>query len=150
MTAAGNRALALIWVVLGAVGLSACASTSTTSTAGFKGEARAAAQAISSLQSDATARNEGKVCADDLAKTTVTLLDSARGGCKQAIKSQLTEVENFEVGVQSVQLGGASELRTATAQVRGIDEGRTRLYTVSLVREGGRWKISAVKLIPLK
>lgn len=142
MSAFVNRALSLLCAPLLAVGLTACGSTS--STAGFKGEAHAAAQAISNLQTDATARDEQKVCANDLANAVVRRLDGAKGRCKQAIKNQLAEVDTFELTVESVQVNAAGNPPTATARVKNVRSGKTRVSTVSLVKEGGKWKLSSV------
>jgi hypothetical protein len=131
-----KRALALTCAVLLAVGLSACAKA--VSTAGLKGEAKEAAEAIKSLQSDVTAGDEKKVCQNDLAKALVTKLDAADGGCEKAIKNQLTEVDSFEVTVESVQASGGK----ATAHVKSIYSGKSKPGTLSLVKEGSKWKIS--------
>jgi hypothetical protein len=139
MTVPVNRLLALVCAPALAVGLSACASS--TSTAGLKGEAKEVAQTISNLQSDATARNEKKICANDLASTVVTGLQGAKGGCEQAMKNQLAEIDSFELTVQSVQPNAAHT--TATAHVKGVFNGKTRPATVSLVKEAGKWKISS-------
>src|SRR6266851_6732403 len=64
-TLAAKRTLALPSFALLALALGACGST--VSTSGFKGEPHEAVQAVSNLQSDATAADEKKVCADDLA-----------------------------------------------------------------------------------
>jgi copper chaperone CopZ len=133
---------ALLCASLLAVGLEACGNT--VSTSGFKGEAHEVAQAIANLQTDATARDEKKVCENDLASAVVKRLSSATGGCKQAIKNQLAEVDGFEVSVQSVQLGASATPRTATAQVKSIYQGKTRSGTLSLVKEGGKWKVSSI------
>jgi hypothetical protein len=141
MTVPVNRLPALVCAPLLAVGLIACGNS--TSTAGLKGEAKEVAQTISNLQSDATARNEKKICANDLANTVVTGLEGAKGGCAQAMKNQLAEVDSFELTVQSVQVNAARTPATATARVKGVFKGKTRLATVSLVKEAGKWKISS-------
>jgi hypothetical protein len=137
-----KRACALLGLPLLAAGLAACAST--TSTAAFKGEEHAVAQAIANLRSDATADNERKVCADDLASAVVARLNTARGGCAQAVKNQLAEVDNFEVSVQSVQVKSVGMHATASARVASIQAGKTGLSTLALVKEGGKWKISGL------
>jgi hypothetical protein len=137
-----KRTLVLLWASMLAVGLAACAST--TSTAPFKGEAHEVAQTVSNLQSDATARNEQKICANDLANGLVIRLNAAKGGCMQAIKNQLAEVDSFELSVQSVQVNAAGAHPTATAQVKSVNAGKTRLGTLTLVKEGGKWKISGI------
>jgi copper chaperone CopZ len=134
MTAPVNRTLALLCAPLLALGLSACSNAN--STAAFKGEAHAVAQTVSNLQTDATARNEQKVCANDLSSAVVTRLDSAKEGCEQAIKNQLNEVDTFELTVESVQVNASG--------VKSVNAGKTVLSTVTLVKEGGKWKISSI------
>jgi hypothetical protein len=131
-----RRMLPLICLPLSALALAACGSTVTT--AGFKGEQHEVAQAIANLQADATAGEQKKICADDLAASVVGRLGGAKG-CEEAIKKQLAEIDSLEVSVQSVKLASGS---TATATVRSIYEGKHRPSTVSLAKEGGKWKIS--------
>jgi hypothetical protein len=133
-----TRALALPCAALISLGLSACAKS--VSTAGLKGEAKDAAETIKNLQTDVTAGDEKKICHDDLAKALVTKLDASGGGCEQAVKGQLTEVDSFEVTVEAIEVSGAG----ATAHVKSIYSGKSRKGTLSLVKEGGKWKISAL------
>jgi hypothetical protein len=134
-----RRPLALLCLPLSALALTACGSTATS--AGFKGEEHNAAQTIANLQSDATAAEQKKICANDLAAAIVTRLGGAKG-CEAAIKSQLAEVDNLEASVKSVQLAASG--KTATAQVKSIREGRTVTSAVALVKEAGKWKIAGV------
>jgi copper chaperone CopZ len=131
-----RRALALLCLPLSPLALAACAGTTTT--AGFKGEQHEAAQAVASLQADATAGEEKKICADDLAAELVTRLGGAKK-CEAAIKSQLAEVDSLQVTIQSVK--AAPDATTATAQVTSIYEGKSRAGTVRLVKESGKWKV---------
>jgi hypothetical protein len=132
-----RRRFALLCLPLSALALAACGST--VSTAGFTGERHEAAQTIANLQSAATAAEEKKICADDLAAALVTRLGGAKG-CEAAIKSQLAEVDNLEASVESVDVAAGG--RTATARVKSIHEGKNATSAVSLVKEGGKWKIS--------
>jgi Putative lumazine-binding len=135
-----KRAWLLICLPPIATGLAACGKA--TSTAGFKGEQHAVAQAIASLQADATATDERRICSQDLASALVARLNAAREGCQQALKSQLAAVDNFELSVQSVTLVGA---QTASARVSSVRSGKTRSDTLSLVKERGRWKLSGIQ-----
>jgi hypothetical protein len=134
-----RRKLVLLCPLLLAVTLTACGSTTTT--AGFKGEEHDAAQTIANLQSDATAAEQKKICANDLAAAVVRRL-GGNTDCEKAIKSQLTEVDNLETSVKSVAI--ASGGKTATAQVKSIREGKSVTSTVSLVKEAGKWKIAGL------
>jgi hypothetical protein len=137
-----KRATALLCAQLLAVGLSACAKT--VSTSGLSGESKQVAETIKNLQSDVTAGEQKKICEKDLASAIVKILSSAKGGCQQAIKDQLAEIDSFEVTIDSVQLGGTSAARTATARVKSVYSGKKRTSTVSLVKESGKWKVAAL------
>jgi hypothetical protein len=132
-----KRALLLLGAPLLALGASACASTSTLST--FKGEDHAVAQVVSDLQSYGTAGEAQRICTNLLASTVTARLDSAPGGCKHALKEQLSQVDTPEVTVEKVQLHGATG---ATAEVKSTYAGKAKLTDVTLVKEDGAWKIS--------
>jgi hypothetical protein len=133
-----KRAPALLCLPLLALGLSACAQT--VSTSGLNGEAKAAAETIKDLQSNATSGDQKKICQDDLAKSVASRLSPAGGGCQAAIKSQLKEVDSLELTVQRIEVNGTS----ATAHVTSVYSGKKKPTTMTLVRENGKWKISAV------
>jgi hypothetical protein len=152
-----RRALALLCSPLLGVSLTACATA--VSTSAFKGQQHEVAQTVANLQTDATAGEDKKICANDLASAVVARLGGT-SRCEAAIKSQLDQVDNLEVSVQSVTLGpakpgaagkhggagksGAAGLATANAKVKSIHSGKHAESTVSLVKEGGKWKISAL------
>jgi copper chaperone CopZ len=124
--------------VLLIVGLSACATT--VSTSGYKGEAKDVAQTVKNLQSDVTASEEKKVCDNDLAASVVKGLSSSSGGCQKAIKDQLTEIASFEATIESIQI--TSPGKTATAKVKSKYSGKNRVSSILLVKESGKWKIA--------
>lgn len=130
--------LTLLCAPLLAMGVAACGST--VSTSGFKGEQAKVAQTVAHLQSHATALEAEKVCGEDLAGANVARLNAAAGGCKQAIETQLKEIDSFEATVESVKIDG----NTATAQVKSIHSGKNTVQTLTLVKEGGKWKISGL------
>lgn len=132
-----TRVIALLCAPPLALGLSACAQT--VSTTGLKGDAKAAGETIKDLQSDVTAGESKKVCQKDLASAVVKRLQSASGGCQEAVKKQLTEIGSVELTVESVQVSGTS----ATAHVKSVYSGKKRTSTMSLVEERGRWKIAS-------
>jgi copper chaperone CopZ len=138
MPALFKRASLQSCAVLLVIGLSACATT--VSTSGYKGEAKDVAQTIKNLQADVTAGEEKKVCDNDLAASVVTSLKSTTGGCQQVIKNQLKEIASFEVNVQSIQIDSAA--KTATAKVKSKYSGKNRISTISLVKEASKWKIA--------
>jgi hypothetical protein len=128
---------------LAALALAGCGSTASTS--GFSGEQHQVAQAIANLQSHVNGQEQQKICDNDLASEVVARLNASLGGCRRAIKEQLAEIDNSEVKVDSVQLGTGRAQGTATAKVRTIYSGRTRASTVSLRKQGGKWKLAAIQ-----
>jgi hypothetical protein len=122
------------------LGIAACGSASV-STAGFKGEQHEVAQTVANLQSDATAANEKKICANDLSASIVSRLGGTKG-CEEAIKNQLAEIDSLEVKVKSVKLGAGGV--TATVLVESKSSGKNGSRNVSLVKEGGKWKVSGL------
>lgn len=126
---------ALTAALLLAVGPAACGST--VSTSGFKGEAKAVAQRMSDLQSDVTSSNAQKLCANDLASAARARLNKV-GGCVPALKRQLGAISDFELTVEKVAVNGA----TATARVKSSWSGKLRSTTLTLVKEGGGWRIT--------
>jgi hypothetical protein len=131
-----------------ALGLAACGS-GTASTSSFKGEAHTAAQTISNLQSDLSGSDQKKVCTNDLAAAVVTKLGGL-SGCEAGIKRQLAEIDNLELAIETVKLGSGAGEGTAQAYVRSIDEGKTRLFEVALVKESGKWKVASSAPVPVK
>jgi copper chaperone CopZ len=124
--------------VLLVVGLSACATT--VSTSGYKGEAKDVAQTVKDLQADVTASEEKKVCNNDLASSVVKALSSSPGGCEKAIKDQVAEIASLEVNIQSIQI--TSPGKTATAKVKSKYSGKNRISSILLVKESGKWKVA--------
>jgi hypothetical protein len=121
-----------------AVGLAACGETASTSN--FKGESHNVAQTVSDFQSDSTAGNQKKLCQNDLASTLTTRLQST-GGCQAVLKEQLHEIDALNMTIESIAVNGTS----ATARVKSTYSGKSRITTLTLVKEGSRWKVSGVK-----
>ena len=132
--------LGSVLAALVVVSVSACGKA--VSTSSFSGEQHDVAQAISNFQSDASGGDEKKVCTNDLAAAVVARLNSASGGCRQVIKNQLAEVESYDLTVDSVQITVPGH--AASARVRSIEAGKTRPSTLSLVKEGGKWKLTGI------
>jgi hypothetical protein len=132
--------LALPCAAICVLALAACGKT--VSTTAFKGQQHEVAQTIANLQADATAGEQKKLCANDVAATIVARLGGSKG-CERAIKDQLAEVDSLEVSVQSIQVAASGA--TASAHIRSVYSGKTRSGTISLVKEGKTWKVSGVQ-----
>ena len=133
-----SRPLVPIFLVVCALALAACGTT--TSTANFKGTEHEVAQTIANLQSDVSAGEEKKICANDLAAAVVTRLGGQQR-CQSTVKDQLAEIDNTELQVESVKVTGA----TATATVKSNYSGKKRATSVSLAKEGEKWKIVSLQ-----
>jgi Putative lumazine-binding len=130
--ASGLCALAL------AAGPAACGETASTSN--FKGESHNVAQTVSDFQSDATASNQQKLCQNDLAAALTARLQTA-DGCQTVLKNQLHEIDALNMTIESIAVSGTS----ATAHVKSTYSGKNHITTLTLVKEGSRWKISGAK-----
>jgi hypothetical protein len=128
-------------IVTGALAVGAGPCGSTSSAGNFKGEQHNVAQTIADLQSDATAGEQGKICAHDLSAAVVARLGGTKG-CEAALKEQVAQVANFETTVESVNIEASG--KTATAVVKSTYSGKSRESTVRLHKEGGRWKVDGV------
>jgi copper chaperone CopZ len=133
-----RRALVLLCPVA-ALALSACGTN--VSTSAFKGEEHAVAQTLANLQTHATANEQGKICGSDLSAKVVEEL-KGKSGCEAAIKTQLGEIENLELSVQSISI--AADKKTATAHVRSRFRNKEKTSTLALVKEGSSWKVSGL------
>jgi hypothetical protein len=130
--------------VLAACGLAACGATTGVSTGNLTGDSRLVAQTISNLQSDAQSRSNQKVCDNDLASTLVARLRASGRGCASVISDQLNEVDNFDLsldGANAIVVSG----NTATARVKSTSANKPRLNTLTLVKEGTRWKVAGLQ-----
>jgi hypothetical protein len=131
------RPLVILCLPLCATALAACAKT--VSTTGLKGGQHEIAQTIANLQADVTSADKKKVCTRDLATAVVKRLGGVKQ-CEKTIKGQLAEIDNLEASVQSIQI--APSETSASAQVNSIYAGKKQISTLTLVKEGTKWKIS--------
>ena len=128
-------------LVAAALALGATACGSTVSTGSFKGAQHEVAQTLSDLQSDATSGDQAKICDNDLTAAAIARL-GGRSGCEAAIKTQLGQTDNFELSVQSIKIAPGG--KTATATVKSVYNGKKRTGTITLAKEGGRWKVTSL------
>jgi ABC-type oligopeptide transport system substrate-binding subunit len=138
MTSSKKALIAPLGALCVALGVAACGETS--STGSYKGDSQHVANTISNLQSDATASNASKICSRDLAQNIVKRLQESGGSCKQALESQLREIDTYSLAVESISVKGD----TATAKVKSTWSGTQRVHTLSFVKESGSWKISGL------
>lgn len=124
--------------VLCAALLAGCAQT--TASTSFKGEEHAVAQSVANLQSAATGTENHKICAQLFTKANVKAL-GGQSACEAAVKSQLGQVDSFELATKSVHIEGDQ----ATATVESVVSGKKKDQTVKLVKEDGSWRIDELQ-----
>jgi ribonuclease HI len=129
--------------LLAALGLAAC-GTATVSTSQLHGDSKAVAQTISDFQHDAQNRDQTKLCNNDLASTVVARLKATGGSCTTVISNQLKEVDNGDLTLASSNAIAVTGT-TATARVKTTSANKIRFDTLTLVKEGTRWKVSGLQ-----
>ena len=132
------RLLSPLLLVLLALGLAACGTT--TSTSSFKGEEHAVAQAIANLQSNATSLEHKKVCHEDLAAPGRDPPEPRAGRLRKGARKPAETDRQLRSDGRSGERSDGS----ATAHVKSIREGKNHIETLTLVKQGGKWRISGV------
>jgi hypothetical protein len=125
-----------------AAALTGCGETASTSA--FTGESHNVAQTIVDFQSDVAAREQKKLCQKDLATSVTVRLTRAAGSCQAALKNQLLQIDATGLTIKSISIKGKS----ATARVQSTYSGKRVVRTLTLVREGSRWKIEGAWVRP--
>lgn len=124
-------------------GLSAC-GTGTVSTSKFAGASRSVGQTVSDLQNDAQTHNQKRLCQQDLASNVVAALGTAGHTCTGVLTKQLGELDVFDLTLESVSFRNGASPPTAAAVVKDTQNGKPHLDTLTLVRQGVRWKVSGI------
>ena len=62
------------------------------------------------------------------------------GGCEAVLKNQLHEIDALNMTIESINVSGTNT--RALARVKSTYSGKSRITTLTLVKEGSRWKIS--------
>jgi hypothetical protein len=134
--------IALLAAALAAAALAAGCAPQRASTSDkvsqFTGDQRAAAQAIEDLESAAQDSNEAKLCTQVLAKAFADRIGASGGGCATAVNAAIKDTDSLDMTVESVRVNGDR----ATARVKFETGKKDRQGNVTLVREGGRWRVA--------
>jgi len=125
------RRVLLALLLLTLTGCGAAAS----SAGDFEGEEARVAETLEDVQAAGAADEAQRLCDELFARALAARLQAGGGGgCRQEVATALDDTDSFELTVEDVAIQGA----TARARVAG--DRRTR--TVTLVREGARWRVS--------
>jgi hypothetical protein len=110
------------------------------SAGGFEGEEKQVAEVVEELQSAGEAGDAGAICEDVLARQLREQIQEAGASCEQEIEQALKDADDFDLEVEDVTIQGNS----ATAKVRGQDQGEERVRDFEFVREGSGWRASSL------
>ncbi len=133
------RTAAILSVV--ALTVVGCGSGATDSAEDFEGEERAVARTIEQLEDAGRDSAERRICADLLADSLLDRLEKAGTNCTTAVREALEDTDSFDIKVDDVTINGDS----ATARVTsGRSGGNEQSDTLTLQRDGARWKISSL------
>jgi hypothetical protein len=121
-----------------AAGCAPQTSTSSNSVSKFRGDQRAVAQAVEDLQSAADNSDETKICTQILAKPLADRLAAANHGCPAAVNEAIKDTDSTDMTVEAVRITG----NRAVARVKFETGKKDRRADITLVREGGGWRIA--------
>jgi copper chaperone CopZ len=130
--------IALLAAAALAAGCAPQQSSSSDKVSKFRGDQRAAAQAVEDLESAAQDGDEAKLCTQVLAKALADRLAASGDGCAAAVNAAIKDTDSIDMTVESVRVAG----ERATARVKFETGKKDRRGTVALVREGGRWRVA--------
>jgi uncharacterized cupredoxin-like copper-binding protein len=133
-----RRALLAVPLVLAALA-SGCAGSSSSSS-DFQGEEKNVADVVEKLQTAGETGDAATICDDLLAKELRDEIAEAGSTCEQEMDKAIKDADDFELDVQDVTIQGDS----ATAKVKGRDQGKERVRDFEFVREGSSWRATSL------
>ena len=132
------RAFLAVPLVLAA--LAAGCGASTSSAGDFEGEERRVADVVEKLQSAGETGDAAEICDEVLARQLRDEMQAAGANCEQELDKAIKDADDFELEVEDVTISGD----TATAKVRGQDQGEERVRDFEFVREGNGWRATSL------
>jgi hypothetical protein len=132
---------ALPLAAIAAVAVAGCTTqtNSNDSSGKFRGDQRLVANTVEDFESAASKGDQGQICRELLAKPLVAVYARRGGTCENVVDGVLKDSDSFGLTVESVRITGAQ----ATARVKADRGKKDVLRTLTLVKEGTGWRISA-------
>ena len=124
-----------------AVAVTGCTTTTTSndSSGKFRGEQRLVANTVEDFESAASKGDQDQICRELLAKPLVATYARRGGTCEKVVDGVLRDSDSFGLTVQSVRIAAAQ----ATARVKADRGKKDVIRSLTLVKEGPGWRISA-------
>ena len=114
-------------------------SSNDDSTSKFRGDQRLVANTVEDFESAASKGDQDKICRDLLAKALVDQYAQRGGTCEKVVDATLKDTDSFKLTVEKVTIAG----QQATASVKA-DRGKNDvMQSLTLVKQGAGWRISA-------
>jgi Putative lumazine-binding len=134
-----SRAIALASLAL-VPALAGCATTSTSkdSSGDFQGQQRLVANTVEDFESAAKKGDNSEICSSILARGLVDAFTRPGRSCAKSVDEAIKDSDTQDLTVQAVRVAGP----TATARVKVENGDDDRIQTLTLVRQGGGWRIS--------
>ena len=132
---------ALILAATAALAVAGCTSqgSSNDSSGKFSGDQRLVANTIEDFESAASKGDQDRICRDFLAKALVDQYAQRGGTCEKVVDATLKDTDSFKLTVEKVTIAG----QQATASVKA-DRGKNDvMQSLTLVKQGAGWRISA-------
>ena len=120
--------------------LAAGCGASASSAGDFEGEERRVADVVEQLQSAGETGDAAEICDEVLASDLREEMQAAGANCEQELEKAIQDADDFELEVEDVTIRGDS----ATAKVRGRDQGEERVRDFEFVREGSGWRATSL------
>jgi hypothetical protein len=126
---------------LAALAIAGCTTqtTSDDSSGKFTGDQRLVANTIEDFESAASKGDQDQICRELLAKPLIATYAKRGGTCEHAVDGALKDTDSFGLTVESVRITDTD----ATARVKADRGKKDIIQTMSLVKEGPGWRISA-------
>jgi hypothetical protein len=126
---------------LAAVALAGCTTqtTSDDSSGKFTGDQRLVANTIEDFESAASKGDQDQICRELLAKPLIATYAKQGGTCEKAVDGALKDADSFGLTVESVSIADGK----ATARVKSDRGKKDIVQSMTLVKEGPGWRISA-------
>ena len=114
-------------------------TTSDDSSGKFRGEQRLVANTVEDFESAASKGDQDQICRELLAKPLIAEYARRGGTCEKVVDGVLRDSDSFGLTVQSVRIAAAR----ATARVKADRGKKDVIRSLTLVKEGPGWRISA-------
>jgi hypothetical protein len=114
-------------------------TSSNDSSGKFRGEQRLVANTVEDFESAASKGDQDQICRELLAKPLIATYARRGGTCEKVVDGVLRDTDSFGLTVESVRIADAH----ATARVKADRGKKDIIQSLTLVKEGPGWRISA-------